>query len=321
MSSWSSRSSSNPAAGSWPWRTRHWYADGGGLSVGEGRSSLDHVSDIWNDRQVNDPGFAEADRTAVDDELSSSRGLRWVAAVLGLAVLAVGGVATFRSTNGAGSAALVVGGIALLVLGGLGDRIELLKVGNVEFHIRAAARQLIRRADELERQGDSAGAEQLREEARHLLRQASPAARRYEELRRTQPTGPQRTAELYKALVDVARQLSKDQHPSAEFVRSMFRSDREGERVFALVLMQEDPDTGDLASVLDAISRPRSAFEQYQALAAALEMLSRLDSSERERLASAIRQQLESGEWITPSTGRYSLAQRILSVTDQEELL
>ena len=82
-----------------------------------------------------------------------------------------------------------------------------------------------------------------------------------------------------------------------------------------------EQDTGDLASVVDAISRPRSAFEQYQALAAALEMLSRLDSSERERLASAIRQQLESGEWITPSTGRYSLAQRILSVIDQEELL
>ena len=75
----------------------------------------------------------------VNGELPASRGLRWVAAFLGLAVLAVGGVATFRSTNGAGSAALVIGGVALLVLGGLGDRIELLKLGNVEFHLRAAA--------------------------------------------------------------------------------------------------------------------------------------------------------------------------------------
>jgi hypothetical protein len=244
-----------------------------------------------------------------------------VAAVLGLAVLAVGGVATFRSTNGAGSAALVVGGIALLVLGGLGDRIELLKVGNVEFHIRAAARQLIRRADELERQGDTAAAEQLREEAERLLLQASPAARRYEELRLTQPAGSQRTAELYKALVDVARQFSKDQHPSAEVVRNMFRRDREGDRVFALVLMQEDPNTGDLASVLDAISRSRSAFEQYQALASALKMLPRLDSSKRKQLAGAIRQQMKPGGYITPFTDRYTLAQRILNVTDQEESL
>src|SRR5262249_20666043 len=136
--------------------------------------------DIWNDHQVGNGGAEEGDKTAVDGESPPSPGLRWAAAFLGLAVLAVGGVATFRSTNGAGSAALVVGGIALLVLAGLAERIDLLKVGNVEFHLRAAARQLSRRADELELQGDTAAAEQLRQEAEHLLLQASPAARRYE---------------------------------------------------------------------------------------------------------------------------------------------
>lgn len=53
-------------------------------------------------------------------------------------------------------AALVVGGIALLILAGLADRIDLLKIGDVEFHLRAAARQLSQRADELESRGDTA---------------------------------------------------------------------------------------------------------------------------------------------------------------------
>jgi hypothetical protein len=274
--------------------------------------------DIWNDRRVNDTGSAEADQATVGGESPPSRGLRWAAASVGLAVLATGGVATFLSTNGAGSAALVVGGIALLVLGGLGERIDLLKVGNLEFHLRAAARQLSRRADELESQGDSAAAEQLREEAERLLLQASPAARRYEELRRTRPAGPQRTAELYK-LVNEAREYSRNQHPTAQAVLDMFKSGGDGDRVYALVLMQEDPDTADLASVLNAISSSRSAFEQYQALVSALKMLPQLDSPKQKRLADATRQQMSAGGHITPTTDRYSLAQQILNLTVQEK--
>jgi len=151
---------------------------------------LDHATHTWNDRQVTNTGPAKVgSSTATNGEPSSLRGLRWIAAFLGVSVLAVGGVATFFSTNGAGSAALVVGGIALLVLGGLGNRVDLLKVGSVEFHLRAAARQLSRRADELEVHGDAAAAEQLRKEAERLLLQASPAARSYEELRRNTACG------------------------------------------------------------------------------------------------------------------------------------
>jgi len=267
---------------------------------------------------VSDTGSAKDDRTAVDYELPLSRRLRWLAAFLGLAVLAVGGFATFRSTNGAGSAALVVGGIALLILAGLVDRIDLLKVGDVEFHLRAAARQLSRRADELESRGDTAAASQLREEAERLLLQASPAARSYEEIRRTRPSGSQRTAELYKLVYD-AREYSANQHPAAEAVRDMFKHGGEGDRVYALVLMEEDPATGNLECVLDAISKSRSAFEQYQALSAAYKMVSRLDNSNRNRLADSIRQQINSGEHITPSTDRWGLANQILAAIDREE--
>ncbi len=279
---------------------------------------LDLATHTWNDRQVRNIRSAKFGSAAVNGEPSSLRGLRWLAAFFGISVLAVGGVATFFSTNGAGSAALVVGGIALLVLGGLGDRVDLLKVGSVEFHLRAAARELSRRADELEVHGDDAAAEHLREEAERLLLQASPAARSYEELRRTRPAGPQRTAELYR-LVNDAKRYAKNQHPSAEAVSDTFKRGGDGDRVYALVLMQEDPATGDVACVLDAISRSRSAFEQYQSLSTAIKMLARLGNSDRNQLSDAIREQMRPGGYITESTDRWRLAEQILNETDHEE--
>ena len=119
----------------------------------------------------------------------SSRGRRLAAVVLGIATLAAGGVATFLSSNGAGSAGLVAGGVVLLLFVFLGGQLESLKVGNVEFHLREAARQLATQAADLEANGDLEAAGRLREEAQRLLLHASPAARAYEELRRTSPSG------------------------------------------------------------------------------------------------------------------------------------
>jgi hypothetical protein len=76
--------------------------------------------------------------------------------------------------------------------------------------------------------------------------------------------------------VNEAKQYSKNQHPSAEAVRDMFKRGGDGDRVYALVLMQEDPATGNLAYVLNTISRSRSAFEQYQSVYTAFKMLPNL---------------------------------------------
>jgi hypothetical protein len=146
-----------------------------------------------------------------------------------------------------------------------------------------------------------------------LLLQASLSARRYEELRRIQPPGRERTAEFRK-LVDHARKFSREKHPSAEVVRGMFEGGSEGDRVYALVLMQEDPAAGDLSCIIGAISESRSAYEQYRALRAAEEMLRMLSSTEREQLATAIRQAMKPGGFITPSSDRYGLAQNILNM-------
>jgi hypothetical protein len=240
---------------------------------------------------------------------------QWLAALLGMSVLAAGAVATFMSANGAGSAALVVGGVALLLSVMLGDRLESLKVGNVEFRLREAALQLTQQAVVLEAHGDLDAAERLRQEAGQLLLQASPAVRAYEELRRVRPHGAERLADLNR-LIDGAKEYSRRNRPSAEAVSEMFSSGGDGERVYALALMEADPETSDVDCILDSISHSRSAFEQGQALRVALRILARLDSSDRGRLSDAIQQQLRSDGHIEHSTERRRLAEQILAALD-----
>lgn len=236
---------------------------------------------------------------------------RHVGAVLGIAILTAGGAATFLTSNGAGSAGLVAAGVALLGFVLLGDRLELLKVGNLEFHLREAAHELTRQAAGLEAIGDSEMAERLRAEARRLLRHVSPAALAYEELRQTSAPGPQRIMELSK-IVEDAREYAQREHPSGEAVREVFLSGGDGERVYALALMREDPAAGDVECILDAVLRSRSAFEQGQALHAALKLAPRIGTADRSRLAEAVHQQLGPGGHIGKSTDRRGLASQLL---------
>jgi hypothetical protein len=244
-----------------------------------------------------------------DDGTSRSRLV--LATLTGGAVLGAGAVATFMSGNGPGSAALVIGGSAFLLYVFLGDRLASLKVGDIEFRLREAAVHLSRQADALDASGDHGAAERLREEAQNLLLQASPAVRAYEEVRRLRPRGAQRVAELSK-LIDAALERAQSGQLSPEAVRLMFASGGDGDRVYALALMQFDPELGDLDSIVDGISQSHSAFEQGQALRAALSQVPRIDRHQRDRLSSAINDQLRSNGHIGHSTDRWALAQQVL---------
>jgi hypothetical protein len=175
----------------------------------------------------------------------------------------------FLSSNGVGSAALVVSGTALLLVVMLGDRVESLKVGNVEFRLREAALHLSHQAALMEARGYDDAAEQLRQEAERLLLDASPAAREYEELRQMRPHGAERIADLNK-IVQAAAQYSKTNRVSPEAVRQIFSIGGDGERVYALALMQAVPEAGDVDCILESIPYSHSAFEQGQALCAAI---------------------------------------------------
>lgn len=248
---------------------------------------------------------------------SWSRARQVTIAALGIATLAAGGTATFVSSNGAGSAGLIACGAVLLLVVLLGEKIEWMKLGDVEFHLRRAAGELSRQADVLEARGDTGAAEQLREEARKLLVRASPSARAYEELRQRMPPGPDRLVELSRIVRD-AREHSRAEHPSAEAIREIFSSGSDGERVYALVLMQESPDTDHLDCILDTILHPRSAFEQGQALAAALKVAPLLGPRGKSQLREIVQGDLTSGGHIARSTDRLSLARALLSLLSIE---
>jgi hypothetical protein len=224
----------------------------------------------------------------------------------GLSLTAAGAVATFRSTGGAGSAALVIGGIASVIIAVVFDRLESLSFGGLELKL---ARQLEFRALEAEMRGDVGVALTLRGEVDRLLGLVRPAAQQYEQVRESEPPGRDRTMRLYD-LVNEAHEFGRVHKPSATDVRRIF-DEGGGQRVFALVLMADEPALGDTESVLDAISHSRSAFEQYQALETAISMLATMSDVERSRLAESLRNQMNGG-WITRGTDRRRLAETLL---------
>jgi len=59
----------------------------------------------------------------------------------------------------------------------------------------------------------------------------------------------------------------------------MFSAGGDGERIYALALMREDPEAGNVDCILDAIRCSRSAFEQGQALRTAIDLVPRLDTT------------------------------------------
>lgn len=103
-------------------------------------------------------------------------GLRILLGVVGVMFVGAGATAVFVTENGAGSAALLAFGGALLVLAALGHRVETLELGGARLKLRAAAAEKYARAEESERHGDVVGADRLRSEARGLMEAADGAA-------------------------------------------------------------------------------------------------------------------------------------------------
>lgn len=174
------------------------------------------------------------------------------------------------------------------------------------------ALDLLRAADQAQQDGAEGQAAKLRDEAIWLLTTAGESARRYESTRQVLPSGRGRTDELER-IVSTARHEAATGRWSADRVRILFDSGRDGDRVTALGLMQGDiTKLSDLDRVMDAISNSRSGFEQYHALLTAFMMLSCLDDDQRQRLVDTVRAQSAPGGHIKPGKERTLIAKRIL---------
>jgi hypothetical protein len=110
-------------------------------------------------------------------------------------------------------------------------------------------------------------------------------ARTYERIRNEQRAGPDRTFRMTE-LVAQARAL-RESVTSSDVV-DLFNRGSEGLRIVALGLVQAEPTGEFFELVRDGIASSRSAFEQYQSLRAATDMLPTLSRQQRESLAEAL---------------------------------
>ncbi|MFC9325981.1 hypothetical protein [Kitasatospora sp. NPDC057015] len=165
-----------------------------------------------------------------------------------------------------------------------------------------------------DRRGDKVGADDLRVRAmQHLGLLGSSDDRPAVVREQLPPAGG--TASPENVVAEV-RSTARRSALSADQVREMFADGSEGRRVQALALMQGDSALADLGSVLEAIERPRSGFEQYHALLAARGLLSRLAVGEWHRLRDAVASQLVAPEGIPYGSDRSWLAEKILARDD-----
>ncbi|MGW2034701.1 hypothetical protein [Streptomyces sp. NPDC001811] len=165
-------------------------------------------------------------------------------------------------------------------------------------------------AQNLSDTGDAEAADELRARAMHLLGLPMAEAERYDSIRESQPKGGGRTARM-QALVDAARETAASTGLTAGQVAAFFAQGSDGQRIYALALMQGDSALVTWDCVLEAIENSRSAFEQYQALVVAESAMSHLGAQDVPRLLRALHTQMNGG-WVNRSIERRKLAQRIL---------
>jgi hypothetical protein len=224
-------------------------------------------------------------------------------AALAVALIVSGTVAVFVVDNGAGVAALLAAGTVLLAIVALGERIESLRWGELELTLR-------RQADAAAAVGDDELEQQLRTAADSLTQRAAPVAGSYEAVRGSMRSGAERTAAM-EAEVARARDEARTGEFKSEDLARLFRGGSEGERVYALGVMQERPQLSTAEIVLEAIRSPRSPFEHYHALVLAERVEPLLTPPEKAALAAAITEQLKSSR-LRRDSDRVRTAQRIL---------
>jgi hypothetical protein len=113
-------------------------------------------------------------------------------------------------------------------------------------------------------------------------------AKRYEEIRRTQPRGHDRTIAMTRC-VNEARVRAKAAPASArERALRLLASGSDGDRIVGLALTQEAPDAAAFQHVLRCFTGSASSFEAYHALVAMRTLAPLLSSQQRGEASAAI---------------------------------
>ncbi|MEA2214370.1 MAG: hypothetical protein QOF83_4318 [Solirubrobacteraceae bacterium] len=146
--------------------------------------------------------------------------------------------------------------------------------------------------------------------AKGVREQLAAYAKQYEEARHA-PSSRERTLRMTSVMAEARAAARATPLPLID-LRNMLSSDSDGERVIALALAQDQPDVRLFDLTLPAISDSHSAFEQYQALGAMLEIVPQLNHRQRSQLSQALDHALQDeSRDIHTDTSRFRLVQAI----------
>jgi hypothetical protein len=173
----------------------------------------------------------------------------------GVVALAAGGVAAFVLRSESAAVTTLIGGFVLVIVALILPRLSELGFGADGFTLKLTA------------DARDAGAPTVAAtmESTELGEYATAYALVNAELR-ADPRYDQARVHLQDSLVRRARAVAFANKIPAVEVQSMFRDGSPVLRVLSIGMMQGDPSTADAALLAKAISEPRSANEQYQAL-------------------------------------------------------
>ena len=133
-------------------------------------------------------------------------------------------------------------------------------------------------------------------------------ARRYEALRLELPYSDERTFQMSSLAAEI-RALPGRIPVTPQLVKERFASGSDGDRVVALTLLEAIPLEQCLDQILDGVGNSHSAFEQFQALRAAEEVLPQLGPADRRRLAEVLEAAREN-----PANGIHQDSSRLLPI-------
>ena len=113
-------------------------------------------------------------------------------------------------------------------------------------------------------------------------------ARRYEEIRRTQPSGHDRTIAMTRCVNEARVRAKADAAAARDRAMRLLTSGADGDRIVGLALIEEAPDAAAIEHVLPRFTGSASSFEAYQALVAVMRLAPLLSSEQRREATAAI---------------------------------
>jgi hypothetical protein len=147
-----------------------------------------------------------------------------------------------------------------------------------------------------------------------FLQRAIDKTNLYESVRTETPAGTLRTQKMTQILHELQMETQGEEADKYKVLGQLINQDSDGSRIAALSLLQIEPDPEYVHFVIDAIGESRSAFEQFEALRTARQLVPALTSRQKSRLKKSIEKQrgTQADQPIVPGSDRWVISEIIL---------